>query len=415
MAKPVPPSQGALFDRSLRLQMNESIDLTVESLTTHGADHDHWIVAYSGGKDSTALVTLVVFLIRTGRVKPPKRITVLYVDTRLELPPLAFAAARIRAELEAQAEELAALGCELTVRVVLPPMDHRYFVYIFGRGVPSPSNAFRWCTEKTKVDPIEEEIRRLAVGTTTKPLTLTGLRIGESAARDDRIVLSCGKDGGECGQGWYQKALPDALCAKLAPILWWRVCHVWAWLRHHEAEHGFDTALLAEAYGGDENNEANARTGCTGCPVAAEDHALLRICRMPQWAYLAPLQRLRPYYWNVLHSPASRLRQPPAERRKDGRLVLKQNRLGPLTFEARRAGLAFVLSVQAEVNEAARRLGRPEIDILNAEEVARIEGLIEAKTWPEKWDGDEPLGTEPYERTFADGTAQPLLPWLKDS
>ncbi len=32
-------------------------------------------------------------------------------------------------------------------------------------------------------------------------LMLTGVRIGESAARDQRIALSCTKDGGECGQG----------------------------------------------------------------------------------------------------------------------------------------------------------------------------------------------------------------------
>ena len=40
---------------------------------------------------------------------------------------------------------------------------------------------------------------------------LTGVRIGESAARDQRIALSCTKDGGECGQGWFQQTSSQAV------------------------------------------------------------------------------------------------------------------------------------------------------------------------------------------------------------
>jgi DNA sulfur modification protein DndC len=404
--------QGTLFEGQ-RLQMNEAVELTVASLLAYGRTHRRWAIAYSGGKDSTLLLILVVWLIRTGRVPPPEEITVLYADTRMELPPLAIAAAHVRAELEGVAEELADLGCTLRVRVVLPPIDDRFFVYILGRGVPPPSNTMRWCTEQLKVDPMEAELERLAGERRDKILMLTGLRLGESAARDDRIALACGKDGGECGQGWYQESLKSALVDTLAPILHWRVCHVWAYLRHHGPAQGFDTALIAEAYGGDEAEEENARTGCSGCPVAAEDHTLARICRMPEWAYLAPLKKLRTYYWGTLRSPLVRLRKRAGEVRKDGTPVKNQQRMGPITFEGRRAGLAFILGVQAEVNEAAQRLGRPTIDILNAEEAARIEALIAAETWPNKWDGDEPLATEMHDVVLPDGGLQPLLPWFK--
>jgi DNA sulfur modification protein DndC len=262
----------------------------------------------------------------------------------------------------------------LTVRVVLPPLDDRFFVYILGRGVPPPSNRMRWCTERIKVKPMAAELERLAGERRDKILMLTGLRVGESAARDARIALACGRDGGECGQGWYQETLSGELVDTLAPVLHWRVCHVWAYLRHHAPAQGWDTALLAEAYGGDEAEEANARTGCSGCPVASEDHALARICRMPGWEYLSPLKRLRPYYWDVLRSPLVRLRKPGGERRVDGSLVKNQQRMGPITLDGRRTGLAFILAVQSEVNEAARRLGRPEIDILDAEEATRDRG-----------------------------------------
>ena len=42
-----------------RLQMNESIELTVQSLQAYGPNFKHWCFAWSGGKDSTATLTLV--------------------------------------------------------------------------------------------------------------------------------------------------------------------------------------------------------------------------------------------------------------------------------------------------------------------------------------------------------------------
>lgn len=57
----------------------------------------------------------------------------------------------------------------------------------------------------------------------------------------------------------------------------------------------------------------------------------------------------------------------------------------------------------------AARLGRPGVDLLNAEEAARIRELIAAETWPNGWDGDEPTGDTPIDHVFGDGTVQPLL------
>lgn len=83
--------------------------------------------------------------------------------------------------------------------------------------------------------------------------------------------------------------------------------------------------------------------------------------------------------------------------------------MGPLTLEARQHALGEVLAMQSEVNAAAKRLGRPPLDMLDAEEEARIRALIAAGTWPDGWSGDEPLADLPLDRVFADGTVQPLL------
>src|SRR3978361_1949575 len=90
-------------------------------------------------------------------------------------------------------------------QVVLPEMDDRFYVYMFGRGVPPPSNTFRWCTSQLKIEPMAAALRTLRDETGEKFLMLTGVRVGESAARDQRIAVTCGKNGSECGQGWFQE------------------------------------------------------------------------------------------------------------------------------------------------------------------------------------------------------------------
>lgn len=394
--------QPSLFEGA-RLQMTEAIEMTVASLQAYGERHRHWAVAWSGGKDSTTLLTLLVWMLDSGRVARPESLTVLYADTRMELLPLWLAASDIRDELRERGIE---------VRVVMAPMDRRYFVYLLGRGVPPPQgDHFRWCTRMLKIEPMQEELGRLHGDRGGKILLLTGLRLGESAARDDRIALSCGRNGGECGQGWYQQTMPGALCDTLAPILWWRVCHVWEWLRHWapRAEYGdWSTEIIADAYGGEEAEELDARTGCVGCPLASRDKALDAVLRSPRWAYLAPLRGLRPLY-DELRLARHRLRKAGGETRADGSPVKNQQRLGPLTMDARRMALARILTIQDEVNVGAAAQRRPAVDLLNVKEVARIEELIAAGTWPEKWTGEEPTGDEEHDMILPGGAVQPLL------
>ncbi|MCW7556445.1 hypothetical protein NX722_28630 [Endozoicomonas gorgoniicola] len=257
--------------------------------------------------------------------------------------------------------------------------------------------------------PMEEALNHLA-NESGKILTITGVRQGESAIRDSRIIMSCGKDGAECGQGWFQEALPNAKglrnrISTLAPLLHWRVCHIWEWLKHWAPSYEFgdwSTAAIADAYGGDEAEEVNARTGCIGCPLAQEDKALATVIQQPHWAYLKPLTGLKPLY-EQLRLPGNRLRQPAGKTNKDGSLAAGQQRMGPLTMDARLWALDEVCRIQDQVNDQAMRTGRPVIDLLNDEEKRRILQLINADTWPQDWSGTEPLASEPHHKMFDDG------------
>lgn len=369
----------------------DALELTRQSLLAYGSKYDHWAIAYSGGKDSSATVTAVIYLIRLGLIPAPKTLTVLMSDTRMELPPLFETAMRLL-------DELRAMG--VTVKIVMPPMDLRFFVYMLGRGVPPPSNTFRWCTGYLKVDPMVNALRDLRDQYSQKFLMLTGVRVGESAARDARIAVACGKNNSECGQGWFQESMPEDVSDTLAPLLHWRLCHVWDWLtdQHDMEPHGFSTRLVAAVYGQDENLETHARTGCIECNLASRDLALESITSRPQWARYRPLFELKPLYaW--LKLPQNRLRKDGNERKIDGSLVANPCRMGPLTFESRLVGLARVKDIQ----------GRAGVDLINREEESRIRELISIGTWPEGWDGSEPLASEPFDEVMRDGSIQPVM------
>ena len=391
--------------------MHDSIRRTVDLLNEYGPRFRRWRIAWSGGKDSTAVVTLIVYLISAGLVKGPvDGLEVLYADTRMELPPLWLAAQDIRWDLEERG---------YPVRVVMAPVEKRFLPYILGRGVPPPNNTtFRWCTRQIKIDPMRAALAEIGASEADPILMLTGVRLGESAARDARIALSCSSKGGtECGAAqfqamagttddsgpkYYQPPGGDGL-ATMAPIIHWRICHVWEWLSGwapKEEFGGWETEALANAYGGrdgDEAQEVGARTGCVGCPLASVDGALDAILKLPKWAYLAPLKELRPVYrW--LREPRNRLRKSEPEKLKSGKLSMSGQRMGPIVLTARTEALQRIVDIQARINDAAKAGKRPMIDLLNAEEVAFIEAQIAAGVWPEDWEGDEITGDAAFLR-----------------
>lgn len=381
-----------------RMTLDETLEIAAQSLESR-LDYRKWCFAFSGGKDSSTTLIAAAHLMESGRLPHGPELHATYVDTRLELPPLRHAAGDLLQQLE---------DCGFQTRIVQPEMDERFYVLMLGRGYFTPGAVKnRWCTDRLKKRPMDraqnslagvpatgptkaqQEARKVGLATANEEkrlLIVTGMRLGESAARDARITKSCAKTDTECGQGWFslESAFPT-----LAPILHWRACLVWPWLMSEDV-HGFDCRTIAEAYGKTEDataNEEACRTGCFGCPVASEDRALNRVCRMRGWEYLEPLKEIRPLLWE-LRQFRHRLKMPMGSgTRKDGFV-------GPIRCESRQWALGEILKIQDRVNTAAVRQGRPEVWIIDAEEQRVIEDRIEAGTYPMDWEGDEPTASE---------------------
>ena len=389
-----------------RMDMRSAINLSLESLSTYLARHKHLVVMFSGGKDSTAALTFTLWAIFSGRVPAPESVTVILADTRLELPPLMQSALRLLDEARERGDEA---GIRVVTRVTVAPVDERILVYMLGTGVPpATSMTMRWCTRLAKGKPADAALADLrGAGDAGDVLVITGLRVGESAVRDVRIATACSSKGGECGAGLYQKTAEKRNDAVLAPLLHWRACHIWEWNLNWAPmeEYGsWSTRLVAQVYGGAtpdtkvdlEVIDERARTGCMTCFVIEDDLATERVVKLADWSHLAPVLELKEL-WRRLRRHDVRLRQPKGEKRADGKLAAKQHRVGPVIIPARLDALAQVLDVQRRVNEAAARLARPGLDILNPEEEARIRALCAAGTWPRRWTGREKLATAPFE------------------
>ncbi len=124
-------------------------------------DRRPWVVAFSGGKDSTVLLQLVYSLLLDLNNKDRKPVFVVASDTGVEAPNVSAYLADTLTAIRASTRD--ALP-NLTVHLVKPQVDQTFWSKLIGQGYPSPTRWFRWCTTNMKIKPS----RRLIEGITRR-------------------------------------------------------------------------------------------------------------------------------------------------------------------------------------------------------------------------------------------------------
>jgi DNA sulfur modification protein DndC len=241
-------------------------------------DDRPWVIAYSGGKDSTAILQMIWLAIgsltSSQRVKP---IEIAYVDTGMEHPAfteiLSATFAKIRAASAAQ-------GMPFRLSLLKPELKHRYFVAVIGRGYATPTHWFRWCTKDMRIKPMTRFIKD-HVSACGRVVIVLGLRRAESQAR--REVLAKYRNGNKF-QGAYGNL---AGATALTPIEDFSVDEVWQFLMQTPCPWGDGNRNLARLYSlasggecpsyslGDGLNATcgGSRFGCWTCTVVRRDRA----------------------------------------------------------------------------------------------------------------------------------------------
>ena len=165
-----------LFDDDLLQKLAAS---RRELLDEYLRPHSHpWIIGYSGGKDSTLVVHLVMeMLMALPRSERVRQVHIVANDTLVESP---LVVGHIKATM-ARFDEAAALRLPVVTRITAPKLDHGFWFNLIGRGYPAPSRSFRWCTDRMKIQPTSDYIKAQA-SQTGDVILLLGVRREESAA-----------------------------------------------------------------------------------------------------------------------------------------------------------------------------------------------------------------------------------------
>ncbi len=320
---------------------------------TYLQDGRPWVIGFSGGKDSTATLQLVWQALRE---LPPearrKPIHVISSNTLVETPAIV---SYIRDSIAAIERAGQADGLPISGRLVEPRIDDSFWVNLLGRGYPAPTNRFRWCTERLKINPADRFIKDQVAQFGEVVLAL-GVRSAESATRAQ--VMSLHKIEGTRLR--THRKLGGALV--FAPIEDWTTNDVWSYLlQNAETPWGSDNNDLAAMYRTADTecplvvdtttpSCGNSRFGCWVCTVVSRDKSMEAMVDSGQ-AWMESLLEIRDELSDT-QRPDRRLEVRSA-RKLDGRVLLKNDgnelALGPYTFAYCKELLARILTAQRQL------------------------------------------------------------------
>jgi len=148
-------------------------------------DQIPWVIGYSGGKDSTAILQLIWLAIKDlPEEQRTKVIHVISTDTLVEQPLVSawVDASHIRMLEAAKEQRMPVSPHKLT-----PAIKDSFWVNLIGKGYPAPRKLFRWCTSRMKISPSNEFIRRV-IRENGEALLILGTRKAESSRRGQRMA-----------------------------------------------------------------------------------------------------------------------------------------------------------------------------------------------------------------------------------
>jgi DNA sulfur modification protein DndC len=131
--------------------------LVAQTQQLYLADSVPWVIGYSGGKDSTAVLQIVwLALAALPEEQRAKPVHVISTDTLVENPVVA---AWVTHSLDVMKEAAERQGVPISPHRLTPAVTDTFWVNLIGRGYPAPRPKFRWCTERLKIKPSNAFIR----------------------------------------------------------------------------------------------------------------------------------------------------------------------------------------------------------------------------------------------------------------
>ncbi|MDQ7832821.1 MAG: DNA phosphorothioation system sulfurtransferase DndC [Desulfovibrionaceae bacterium] len=271
----------SVFDEIGFSQFREQLHREIQELYLE--NERPWVIGYSGGKDSTAVVQLIWQALA---LLPPdkrnhKKVHVITTDTLVENPVVVT---WVEHSLTLMRERADADNMPFESHILRPKTKNSFWVNLIGRGYPAPRAKFRWCTERLKIWPSNEFILDV-VSTHGEAILALGTRKAESNIRA-RVM--------EYYEKWRarNRLSPHSQisnCLIYTPIEDWTNDDVWLFLMRTQNPWGLENTELLELYkDATEDRECplivnledstpscgSSRFGCWVCTLVARDRSM---------------------------------------------------------------------------------------------------------------------------------------------
>jgi len=347
-------------DLELKLEAARA-DIRDEYLQPHDTP---WIIGFSGGKDSTLVLQLVIETLLDLPPSERKRpVHVVSNDTLVEAPVVADHVDRV---LDRVRNGVEALRLPVTVVKTLPKPDQTFWVNLIGRGYPSPSRTFRWCTDRMKIQPTSHYIKS-KVAESGQVILLLGVRREESATR--AVSVNRYSNGQRLNDHNDLQG-----CKVYRPVVDFTTDEVWQTLLQRRPPWGGSHRELITLYREGQGAEcplvlskddapscgtSSSRFGCWTCTVVVKDRSMAGFVEAGH-ANHEQLMDFRDWLADIRNDPERRM-----ARRRSGRAThLPDGSLvpGPFTLTARREILDKLRQVEKE--SGRKLISEAEIELI---------------------------------------------------
>ena len=319
---------------------NTAIDVIREEYVRR---HNYpWVVAYSGGKDSTLLLQMTwEVLASLPNSARHRKVYVVGNDTLVESP---LVIRHMRSSMKKIAEAAVASNLPIETKITTPNIDQTFWVNVIGRGYIPPTRNFRWCTDRMKIIPTNRLLVRLT-RSHRHAVLLVGTRKSESTNRRRNME----KHGASGTTMNHHSTIPG--CLMFAPLAEFQDEDVWITLIQRKPPWGGthrDLITLYRNAGGGECplvlskedapscGTTSPRFGCWTCTVVSKDRSLQGLIDSghDDTIFFEALYDFREWLMEMRENDSNRqrVRRNGVSRiRADGTLVL-----GPFTLDVRR-------------------------------------------------------------------------------
>ena len=337
---------------------SERIDFIIDEILDQymyaDTSYRPWIIGFSGGKDSTVLLTLTWLALKKIKEQTPvpfqlrRPIYVVCNDTLVENPIISSYVDDVLEQIQKAAREQ---DLPIFVRKTIPRLEDSFWVNVIGKGYPVPNTAFRWCTEKMKIKPTARFITE-QVDECGEAIVLIGTRKAESVTRARSI-----KKHEIHGQRLTHHTLLKNTFV-YAPIKELMLEEIWYIINAIPSPWGYDNSVLFNIYLDASADDyecptvvtdkshgscGQSRFGCWVCTVVKDDKSMRSLINKGR-EWMQPLYDFRKQLDEERNIIENRI-----PFRRDGRRAV--NDMGPYVFGYRASILKRLLQVQYELQQ----------------------------------------------------------------